>query len=343
MSSATGLVELDSLEMLVIVDNELDPISRYQNEGVVATGNLADIAFGSPYRPTDRGPGNVHEVRMEQLCQSAHGLSILMTGKKDGEEHSMLFDVGPEEDAFERNATRLHAQLGKVEVVHLSHWHRDHSGGMLRAVKMINAAKGAGEAKVVVDLHPDRPDFRGVTTPAMQMSLEADPSFAEIESGGGRVSKNDKAHAVCGGFFMISGEIPRVTAYEHGIRRGARFSIAKGEWEKDELIKDERFVMCKVKDKGVIMFTGCSHAGVVNASKHAAELAFGTPLFAIVGGYHLADAEMAQIESSVRDLKALNVKLFLAGHCTGWKAKYEIERQMPGRLAPCTVGTTFTF
>jgi 7,8-dihydropterin-6-yl-methyl-4-(beta-D-ribofuranosyl)aminobenzene 5'-phosphate synthase len=42
----------------------------------------------------------------------------------------MLFDVGPEEDVFERNAGRLGAELGKVEVVHLSHWHRDHSGDL---------------------------------------------------------------------------------------------------------------------------------------------------------------------------------------------------------------------
>jgi 7,8-dihydropterin-6-yl-methyl-4-(beta-D-ribofuranosyl)aminobenzene 5'-phosphate synthase len=96
-------------------------------------------------------------------------------------------------------------------------------------------------------------------------------------------------------------------------------------------------------DKGIVMFTGCSHAGVVNASRHAVELAGETPLFAVVGGFHLADAEQPQIESSIRDLQALKPKLLLPGHCTGWKAKYEIEKHMPGMLAPCTVGTKFTF
>jgi 7,8-dihydropterin-6-yl-methyl-4-(beta-D-ribofuranosyl)aminobenzene 5'-phosphate synthase len=91
------------------------------------------------------------------------------------------------------------------------------------------------------------------------------------------------------------------------------------------------------------MFTGCSHAGVVNASRHAVDLGNNTPLFAVVGGYHLADSEQAQIESSVKDLQALRPKLLLPGHCTGWKAKFEIERVMPGMLAPCTVGTKFTF
>ena len=118
---------------------------------------------------------------------------------------------------------------------------------MLRAIRMINAAKPPTGKKVTVDLHPARPDFRGVTTPIMQMSLEADPSFAEIEDAGGVVVKNSEPHTVCDDFFLVSGEIPRVTEYEHGMRRGARYSIEKGAWEPDELMLDERFVMCKVK------------------------------------------------------------------------------------------------
>lgn len=118
---------------------------------------------------------------------------------------------------------------------------------MLRAVKMVNAAKKPEDPKVVVDLHPDRPDFRGITVPIMQMSLQADPSFAEIEQAGGVVEKNAETHAICDNFFVTSGAIPRVTEYEHGFRRGARYVIEKGAWEKDELMEDERFVMCKVK------------------------------------------------------------------------------------------------
>jgi 7,8-dihydropterin-6-yl-methyl-4-(beta-D-ribofuranosyl)aminobenzene 5'-phosphate synthase len=75
---APNLVELDSLELLVIIDNELDPISKYANEGLAATGNIADIALTTPFRPKDRGGENVHELRMEQICQSAHGLSIMI-------------------------------------------------------------------------------------------------------------------------------------------------------------------------------------------------------------------------------------------------------------------------
>lgn len=96
-------------------------------------------------------------------------------------------------------------------------------------------------------------------------------------------------------------------------------------------------------DKGLVMFTGCGHAGVVNSSKHAIELGLGVPLFAVVGGFHLADAQPHIIEKTVQDLKELNIKVVLAGHCTGWRAKSEFHNQMPGYFAPCFVGSHFTF
>ena len=80
---------------------------------------------------------------------------------------------------------------------------------------------------------------------------------------------------------------------------------------------------------------------MVNASRHAVELSGGAPLHAVMGGYHLADAEPAKIQSTVADLKALDAKLLLTGHCTGWRAKFEVERQMPGRLVPSFVGSKF--
>ena len=90
------------------------------------------------------------------------------------------------------------------------------------------------------------------------------------------------------------------------------------------------------------MFTGCSHAGVVNASKHAVKLATGTPLYAVMGGFHLADADATQIEATAQDLKELGPKVLLTGHCTGWKAKFELQKEMPaGSLVPSFVGSKF--
>jgi 7,8-dihydropterin-6-yl-methyl-4-(beta-D-ribofuranosyl)aminobenzene 5'-phosphate synthase len=120
---------------------------------------------------------------------------------------------------------------------------------MLRAVKSITEARRQVQKTkpVTVDLHPNRPDFRGFQTPDFVVSLEADPTFQEIESAGATVARRGDTHTVLDDMFLISGEIPRTTAYELGIRRGLRFDKEKGAWEEDTLIKDERFLMCNLK------------------------------------------------------------------------------------------------
>jgi 7,8-dihydropterin-6-yl-methyl-4-(beta-D-ribofuranosyl)aminobenzene 5'-phosphate synthase len=68
-----------------------------------------------------------------------------------------------------------------------------------------------------------------------------------------------------------------------------------------------------------------------------------TPLHAVLGGFHLGTSVAEDIQQTVQDLKELDPKILLPGHCTGWRAKFEIEKQMPGRLVPCIVGTKYTF
>jgi 7,8-dihydropterin-6-yl-methyl-4-(beta-D-ribofuranosyl)aminobenzene 5'-phosphate synthase len=153
-----NLVEVDSLEALVIIDNELDPISPAAPDTVQISGLLNTIAANSPDDIDDRGDAR-KELRMEDICCSAHGLSILIvrapspslsllpdtplyihtnakqTATKGDTRHSILFDAGPEPDAWERNVSRLRPDLAAVEMVQLSHWHRDHSGMQLRSLR----------------------------------------------------------------------------------------------------------------------------------------------------------------------------------------------------------------
>ncbi|PKY07938.1 metallo-beta-lactamase superfamily protein [Aspergillus campestris IBT 28561] len=344
----TDLVEVDSLEALVIIDNELDPLSPAAPpppDTVQLTGHMGTLAVNSPHHVDNRGECH-KEVQMEDICCSAHGLSLLVTATKGDKKHSVLFDAGPEGDAWERNVKRLRPDLSCVEVVQLSHWHRDHSGGLPRAIQMIKDAKKAkGQTdKVVVDLQPDRPDYRGGRIGETIFSFQADPTFEELEAAGGKVEKHADAHTVLDDFFLISGKIPRRTPYENGLRSGMRFDREENEWVSDELIADERFLMCNLKDKGVVMFTACSHAGVVNCAQHSLEFVDkAVPLHAVVGGFHLATGDASLLDSTVRDLKRLDPAVLLPGHCSGWRAKFEIEKKMPGTLVPCSVGIKIAF
>lgn len=96
--------------------------------------------------------------------------------------------------------------------------------------------------------------------------------------------------------------------------------------------------------KGLVIFTGCSHAGVVNVCKHARELFPDIPLYAVVGGYHLAGHNEDRISATVEDLQSdhLNPVLLLPAHCTGWRAKNALENAFPSRVLPCSVGNKIT-
>lgn len=82
----------------------------------------------------------------------------------------------------------------------------------------------------------------------------------------------------------------------------------------------------------------------MNASKNAIELLRrSVPLHAVVGGYHLVADQEANVQNTVRDLQALKPNVLLPGHCSGWRVKYEIEKEMKGKLVPCTVGSRYSF
>jgi 7,8-dihydropterin-6-yl-methyl-4-(beta-D-ribofuranosyl)aminobenzene 5'-phosphate synthase len=121
------------------------------------------------------------------------------------------------------------------------------AGGMERAVEMITEAKPPGSEPVVVDLHPDRPAYRGFMAGLNPVSMQADPTFAEVEAAGGKVEKNADPHTVLDDMFLVSGMIPKVAGYEKGVLNGIRFETEKGAWVKDEEIADERFLMCNLK------------------------------------------------------------------------------------------------
>ncbi|KAI9926202.1 hypothetical protein ASPWEDRAFT_138615 [Aspergillus wentii DTO 134E9] len=332
------LTEIDQLEVHVIVNDELDPISPSPNPAVQVASRFMGIPLSPLDSDTERG-GAEMEMRMDNICCAAHGISLLIATKGD-QKHYFLFDAGPEGDVWERNSSRLRAQIGQIEHVALSHYHRDHSGGLTRAIELIN--KNVDKEKgVVVDVHPDRPAYRGVQADR-PISLEADPSFDELEAAGAILLKSDQPHTALDDFFLVSGEMPRETTYEDGIYGGLRFNDATKQWEDDTLIMEERYFMCNLKGKGLVVFTGCGHAGIVNTCRDAIKLGSGSPLYCVVGGYHLADADEAKLNATMADLKKLEPKVLLAGHCTGWRFKCLIARDLPGCLVPCFSGSKYT-
>ena len=110
------------------------------------------------------------------------------------------------------------------------------------------------------------------------------------------------------------------------------------EWEPDPLIMDERYLAVNIKNKGPVIFSACSHAGIVNVM-HAARKDFGNiPFHSLIGGYHLSGANEKIIDQTVEDFAQFDIDLILPGHCTGWRATNALEQKFGDKVVPIAVG-----
>lgn len=320
------LAPVDSLDIQILVDNAVDSLSTVPKYAEAEWPYL--LRRGSP-------------LRANCLCCAAHGLSCLITARRGDRSRTVLFDAGPEPYAFERNATRLEADLGAVETMVLSHGHWDHAGGMVTALGMIRSRNG-GRA-VPFYTHPGMFRSRGIKQPNGTMRLMDDiPSVEGLTEHGATVVNTAEPQVFLDDMFFLSGEIPRVTPFEKGLPGQYRRTADGRDWEPDPWIMDERFLAVHVAGKGLFVFTACSHAGVVNVLLHARDTHPGVPVFGVLGGLHLSGATEAIIPDTVAALRQFDLKVIAAGHCTGWRAVTALTNTFgDGVVAPSVVGKRY--
>jgi 7,8-dihydropterin-6-yl-methyl-4-(beta-D-ribofuranosyl)aminobenzene 5'-phosphate synthase len=323
------LAPVDKVEIQVLVDNATDGLST-------TPANVeTEFAFA-----TRRG---LRASSGRCLCCAVHGLSCLITVHRGEVSHSVLFDSGPEDYAFERNTTRLGADLGKVESIVLSHGHWDHSGAMLLALGAIRARNGGREVPYYA--HPGMFRSRGMMMPGGAVRLMDDvPGVDELTGQGARVICTTEPQCFLDDMFFVSGEIPRVTPFERGLPGQVRRTDDGKSWEPDELLIDERWLAVHVKGKGLVVFSACSHAGIINVVKHAQATFPNVPPHAVMGGLHLLGANEKIIPQTVDAMKELQLATIAAGHCTGWRAMAALAAAFGDKVvAPTAVGKRFTF
>ena len=324
-----ALLEADSVDIHILVDNAVDGLSS------TPLNVEGEWAFA-----TRRG---LRAASDRCLCCGVHGLSCLVTVRKGDVVHTLLFDSGPEEYAFERNTTRLGVDLGRVEGIVLSHGHWDHAGAMKLALQRIRA--GNGGRAVPFHVHPGMFHQRGMKLPDGSVRQMDDvPSAEELGGLGAEIVSTTEPQRLLDGLFHVSGEIPRVTPFERGLPGQVRRTAPDAPWEGDELLMDERWIAVNVKGKGLVVLSACSHAGIVNVLHHARASFPGVPLHAVLGGLHLSGPNEKIIPETIAALKGFGLARIGAGHCTGWRAMAALGEAFGDEvLAPSAVGKRYWF
>lgn len=319
------LQPVDRLEFLVLIDNTTDPLSSVPSSVGLEWKNLIKAGM--------------RQMSGGCLCCANHGLSIVVTAYRGEARHTVLFDAGPVDFAVGYNASRLGVTFSDVDAVMLSHGHWDHAGGLPAALDLITGL--GADKRVCCYLHPGMFRQRALPQPSGLLPIQDIPTPEELAEHGAEPIVTRSPMAILDGSFFISGEIPRVTAYEKGLAGHMQRSLDGERWEPDPLIMDERFLAVHVRGKGLVVFSACSHAGIINVLRYARHAFPNVPLHAVAGGLHLSGPNEAIIAPTVADLSAFGLSAIMPGHCTGWRATCALERAFGEAVIPMAVGMSF--
>ena len=153
--------------------------------------------------------------------------------------------------------------------------------------------------------------------------------------------RHKRATVDCPELACVTGEIPRtVEDFEKGMINNR---ILRGDiWHPDPLIMDERALIFNVKDKGLVVVSGCAHAGIINTVRYAQQITGITKVYAVFGGFHLSGREFEKrIPTTVAELKQINPELIVPSHCTGWRGLYAISEAFPDAFIFNSVGNRY--
>jgi len=325
IAETIALPAVDSVELVSLVDNVTDALMPDQ-------GAARRVVLGS-------GPARAVATMVEGTAPDAliaeHGFSMLVTVRTGPVSHRFLFDTGTSPDGMTGNMRRLGIDPGTIEAVVLSHGHFDHTAGLDGLIRTL------GQANMPLVLHPHAWRRRRMVLPGREPREMPTPSRRALAEAGFELLETPRPSFLFGGSVLITGEVGRVTGYEAGFP--PQQAWLDGQWLPDPLVLDDQALVINVKDKGLLVLTGCGHAGIVNICRHARALTGGEiPLHGAVGGFHLSGPLVEPlIPRVIDDLAALDPQLIVPAHCTRWRAQHAMARRFGETFIPNSVGTRF--
>jgi 7,8-dihydropterin-6-yl-methyl-4-(beta-D-ribofuranosyl)aminobenzene 5'-phosphate synthase len=316
MNEKVMLKAVDRVEILTLIDNYVDVL--LPNTDVVT-----------------RPPLSIEGKVKGDTFLAEHGLSLLVTVCQGEDKHTILLDTGYTKVGVLHNMEQMGINLAEIETIVLSHGHMDHTGSL-------NAILDKIPGRIPLVVHPGafvyprytrQPDGSKNIWPRTLVRDDLEQKNVEIV-------ESETPTLIADDMVMVTGTVERTTEFEKGMPNAL---VEKdGEIVKDPIADDQALVI-KLNEKGLVVITGCAHAGVINTVMFAQKAAGEQNIHAVVGGFHLSGPFFEKIhDETFEELKNFDPDVILPMHCTGWKAIQRISEEFPLGFVLNSVGSKMT-
>jgi len=242
----------------------------------------------------------------------------------------ILFDTGSRENTVLQNSRELNISLEKIDNVFLSHNHKDHTGGLISLRK--NYPTSFSNAHIGEGIFYPRPNSRGTEHYILKNKTTLETLGIDF------ISHKNPSQILPG--LWTTGQIPRIYDEKNWSELGEIIDLNGNNLE-DTIPEDQSLFFDT--ENGIVLVSGCGHAGLINTLEYINKIIPNRPIYKIIGGFHLLKLNEDKLEWTAKKMEEFGVKFFVGAHCTGLNSTYSIRNFLNLSSKNALVGSVGTY